>query len=402
MSNTESSQKAKALILAYSPIARDARVLRQARYLAPHFDLTLAGFGENPFANDDTVDLKWIEIETQGTRLPRTIMRRRIFAWLSRFSERFAHAYCMEIPHMRYAWHLAQTKKYRMIFCNDVDTLPAGVAAIKYNNSCKLMLDLHEYPTREMTGGGAWRWERKPLVTGILKRMARKAHGTFTVAESFRPLMQKEFKMKKPILIRNAPELEALSRGPELKDNKIHLIHHGGAMPGREPEKLIEVVQLLDDRFILHFMLTGNPDYISELKQKADQICPGRIHFEAPVKPNEIVSAIAHYDMGFYILPPSSFNNLHAMPNKFFDFIVAGLAVATAPSVNMAKITRDNNIGWVANDFEPTTMATMLNSLSREDIEKCRANSLKLREEINAKTELEKLVARCKKVTHTE
>lgn len=402
MTKAKSPEKPKALILAYSPIARDARVLRQARYLAPHYDLTLAGFGENPFANDDSVDLEWIEIETSASVPKHAILRRRIFAWLSRISGRFAHAYSLEIAHLRYGWHVAQSRKYRLILCNDVDALPAGVAAIEANKSCKLVLDLHEYPTREMTGGGDWRWERKPLVTGILKRMARKAHGTVTVADSFASLMQKEFRMKKPIIVRSAPELVDVSRGAKLEGEKIHLIHHGAAMPAREPERLIKACRQLDERYVLHLMLTGSNEYIAELKQFAEQTCPGRVHFEDPVKPNEIVSAISRFDMGLYILPPVSFNDLHAMPNKFFDFIVAGLAVATAPSVNMAKITRDNDIGWVADDFEPATMANRLNALSKEDIEKCRANALKLREKINAKTELEKLVDLCKKVTHTE
>src|SRR3954469_11171958 len=33
-------------IISFSPVARDARVLRQIRYLSPHFELTVIGFGE--------------------------------------------------------------------------------------------------------------------------------------------------------------------------------------------------------------------------------------------------------------------------------------------------------------------------------------------------------------------
>jgi hypothetical protein len=35
-------------IISFSPIARDARVLRQIDYLAPHYDLAVLGHGASP------------------------------------------------------------------------------------------------------------------------------------------------------------------------------------------------------------------------------------------------------------------------------------------------------------------------------------------------------------------
>lgn len=96
--------------------------------------------------------------------------------------------------------------------------------------------------------------------------------------------------------------------------------------------------------------------------------------------------------MGIYILPPRTFNDLHAMPDKFFDFIGAGLAVTVAPSLNMAQITNDNGIGWVATDFEPQTFARLLDTITLEQIEQRRSASLKLRETLIASAEMGRLV----------
>ncbi len=380
------------LILAFSNVERDARVLRQARYLSEKFHVTLAGFGEDPFRHEPLPNVVWYQIDTRGTVSLRFKMIRFITANLCRLSPWFLNAYFRQLPYWRYGWHFAHAARYRVIYCNDVDTLPIGVSAARANQSTKVILDLHEYATREMADGFHWTWDRKPVVTRALKSLARHANGTVSVADSFAPLMKKEFKMRRPVIVHNAPELAPLPPRTSRSDGKIHLIHHGGAARARQLERMIQAVALADSRFVLHFMLTGGPDYIEDLKKIAAGICPDRVVFEPAVKPDEIVATISGYDMGVYILPPHSFNDLHAMPNKFFDFIVAGLAVAVAPSVNMAKITTDNGIGWVAEDFEPASFARLLDTITLDQIEVRRAASLKLRETVNAKSELGKLV----------
>lgn len=385
-------------LLAYSPVARDARVLRQARYLAPHFRVTVAGFGENPFTAPDAPDVDWFELDKKGSHAAFSDQRLRVLAMLARFSAKCAEAYTLSIPFMRHGWHLAQAARYRVIYCNDVDTLPAGVAALKKNRWAKIILDLHEYPTREAEGGSHWIWERKPFVTGVLKHMARRAHGTVTVADSFAPLMEKEFTMKRPIIVRNAPDLQPLPSRTQ-PDGRIHLVHHGAAIRTRNMEAMIEAVRLADKRFVLHFMLTGDGEYIADLKRIAAEKCPDRVIFEQAVRPHEIVGAISRYDVGVYILPPRTFNDLHAMPNKFFDFIGAGLAVCVAPSVNMARITQDNGIGWVADDFEPASFAKLLDTITLDQIEARRIASMNLRETINAGAEMSRLVDLVKRIS---
>ncbi len=386
------------LILAFSPVERDARVLRQAKYLSEKFNVTLAGFGGDPFRSRPLENVSWFELGTSGTVSRHYKKIQLVAANLCRLSPWFLKWYYQQIPYWRHAWHLAQSARYRIIYCNDVDTLPIGLQARRSNRSAKIILDLHEYSSREMPGGFHWTWERKPVVSRILRSMARHAHGTVTVADSFAPLMRKEFKMRLPVIVRNAPELIPLPPREPGADGKIHLIHHGGAARGRQLERMIHAVAKADKRFVLHFMLTGGPDYLEDLKKIAAAACPDRVKFENPVKPAEIVAAISGYDMGVYILPPVTFNDLHAMPNKFFDFVVAGLPVAVAPSVNMARITQENGIGWVADDFEPETFARMLDTITLDQIEGRRAASMKLRESVNARTEMAKLVELVEKV----
>lgn len=94
-----------------------------------------------------------------------------------------------------------------------------------------------------------------------------------------------------------------------------------------------------------------------------------------PVKMQEIVPFTNQYDIGLYILPPTNFNVKYALPNKIFEFIQARLVVAIGPSIEMSKIVKTYQCGMIANDFEPQTLAAMLNRLTEQDIMTLKNNS---------------------------
>jgi hypothetical protein len=384
-------KRPKLLILAFSPISRDARVQRQALALAPYFDVTLAGFGANPLP--DHPEIHWYEVDFLGTSSKHQGLRKKWFAFWGRFFISAAHKYLQEFPYWRYGYHLAQSARFRVIYCNDLMTLPIGAEAIKHNKKAKLILDMHEYATREYEDNPEWKRYEQPMLINVMRRLSRKAHGTITVVESFVDLFHREFGMKKPIVVMNAPEKQEIP--PKEKDNsdKIHLIHHGVAMKERQLEKMIRMMSTTDEKYVLHLMLVGeDQEYLTFLQNEADAIGRNNIIFEKPTNPREIVSKIAQYNIGLFILPPIIFNYEHALPNKFFDFIGAGLAIAIGPSPNMAKMINQHGMGWIADDFEPETMAKLLNSLSLEDIKAKKSASLKLSQTLTAETEMGKMV----------
>jgi hypothetical protein len=394
---SKEEKRPKLLILAFSPISRDARVQRQALALAPHFEVTLAGFGANPLP--DHPEIHWYEINTHGTRSKYHEFRKKWFAFWGRFLVSAANCYFRELPYWRYGCHLAQSARFRIIYCNDLITLPIGAEAIKHNKKAKLILDMHEYATREYEDNPEWKRYEQPLLKNVMRRLSRKAHGTITVLESFVDLFHREFGMRKPIVVMNAPEKQEIPTKNSEPSDKIHLIHHGGAVRSRQLERMIRMMRTTDERYVLHLMLVGeDQEYLTFLQNEADAIGRNNIIFEKPTNPREIVAKIAQYDMGLYILAPVTFNDQHALPNKFFDFIGAGLAIAIGPSPNMAKMINQHGMGWIADDFEPETMAKLLNSLSLDEIKAKKAASLELRRTLTSETEMGKMVDLVRKV----
>jgi glycosyltransferase involved in cell wall biosynthesis len=80
-----------------------------------------------------------------------------------------------------------------------------------------------------------------------------------------------------------------------------------------------------------------------------------------------------------------------ALPNKFFEFIMAGLAVAIGPSPAMAAIVNRYDLGVVADTFDPRALADRLNALTAADIDAMKHRSLAAARDLNAENEMRKL-----------
>ena len=130
-----------------------------------------------------------------------------------------------------------------------------------------------------------------------------------------------------------------------IQENSIRIIHHGMASPDRYIHKMIEVMDYVDDRFTLDLMLVSTyyQDYFKTLQQMTSDRKNTRI---IPIVPfEEIIPFTSQYDIGMFLVPFSTFNLKMCLPNKFFEFIQARLAIAIGPSPEMAKLVQQYHLG---------------------------------------------------------
>ena len=115
------------------------------------------------------------------------------------------------------------------------------------------------------------------------------------------------------------------------------------------------------------------------------------IHFIEPVPFSDIAKTLNNYDIGIYILKPSSFNTKHALPNKIFEFVQARLAIAIGPSIEMAKIVNDYKLGVISKTFSPKSLAQCISQLTPEKIMEYKNNSDKHAKTLSAEESMTKL-----------
>ncbi len=366
--SSEAARK-RLLILSFTSALSDPRVNRQASFLSKDFDVHIASLPPEFGA------FRLYPVEKTG----HGPFWKAFWALslLAGFSGPFLKRYRLK-PEAR-----AAMPSFDLVLVNDADPLPL---AFELAQGAPVFFDAHEYYPREFDESLLWRLLFSRHYQKLCERFLKRCAGVSTVCDGLADEYFKEFGVR-PVVVRNAPRGERLDPSPT--GDSFKMIHHGAAIPGRL-RGLIEMMAFADERFSLDFMLVGKPGDIAGLKRLAAG--NGRIRFIPPVPMPEISSFINRYDLGVYLLPPDSFNNEHALPNKFFEFVQASLGVVIGPSPEMAALVRRHKLGAVAEDFSPRSLAKVLNSLDKAAVEEFKRNSHEAAALYNAEAEMERFI----------
>jgi len=393
--------KRSVCIISFSPIARDARVLRQIEYLAPHYDLTVIGYGDPPSIWYGKENIRWVRLPEREWHISKRIASRLTSVSMTALNAMQAPGVMQRSlyeswywggPSPRDALQYALQSQCHAYHANDWTALPVAAEAAK-RNGAKLVFDAHEYAPLEYENRWLWKTRIRPAIIYILRKYSPQVDAFTTVCAPIGERFKQEFGLE-PTIVLNAPKIAELPAEKSLDASNIRLIHHGGAFRDRHLEKMIQALAFCDPRYSLHFMLVGgHPGYIQELKELADQLAPGRVVFHPPVPPDRIVQELTEYDIGFCMIEPTNYNYHVALPNKFFDFIVAGLAVCVGPSPAMAEIVRQYELGCVTPSFGPGEVAATLNRLDVSRIAAMQRAARKAAKIFNADVEMAKVIA---------
>jgi hypothetical protein len=350
--------------MALGQMGRVTRPTRLARQLGTLGQLTVLAAR--------TADSAWLPAGAEHVILPprnRTLPNQlRRAAWLA--ARRFEREIWDEsLLGARAALH---GRQFDHIFCEDLTLLPLALALRdepQNASRARVIMDAREFYPLQFEHQWVWRTFLGPLNDYLCRIYLPRADHVFTVSPGLLDAYAAKYDVACQLLPSCAP-LHDLA--PTRTGQRIRLIHHGGAMPGRKLEVMLETARLLDERFSLDLMLVpSDAAYLRKLKALAAAIPQARI--TPPVPMPEIVPFISQYDMGIFLVPPTTFNLRHCLPNKFFEFLQARLGIAIGPSPDMARMVQQYRLGIVADDFTPAAMATRLNALTPADIDAFKA-----------------------------
>jgi len=205
-----------------------------------------------------------------------------------------------------------------------------------------------------------------------------------TVCEGIAERYEREYGQK-CLVLTNAGNYRKLK--PSQLNGQIRLIHHGACSRIRNIECMIYLMDFLDEDYCLDLMLVPMPEQegyykeIVELCRSRENVC-----VIPPVATEKIPEATNSYDIGLFLLPPGNFSYLHALPNKFFEYVQARLCIAIGPSPEMMKYVNKFELGVVSESFSPEQLARDLKMLSREQILQFKCNADKAAEILSAST----------------
>jgi glycosyltransferase involved in cell wall biosynthesis len=279
---------------------------------------------------------------------------------------------------------------------NDLDTLPANFLASKIKRK-KLVYDSHEYFT-----------EVPELVTRpFTQNIWRKIEGLilprisemFTVSEPIATLFRDKYKVKVRLL-RNMPRLALTSSNKQflgadfnLPNKKIILLQGAGINIDRGMEELIESMLFVENAVLV---IAGSGDVIPLLKQQTINLnLQDKIIFfdKMPFEKLHGLTKLSY--MGCSLDEATNINYELSLPNKLFDYIHAGVPILATNLVEVEKIIKKFNVGFIIKDISPKNIATSINSLLNDEVkrEEYHQNCLKARLELNWENEEKELIS---------
>lgn len=375
------------LIYSESDLSRDPRVKRQIIALKENYDVIALGT-----ASPRMSGVRYIEIASHGIAAGTnsrflSLVRSRGYIYASVYTlcwifEKTMILYSVkDFLERNVLRRESGAKIYAtnadMIIANDLSALAICVAN---DRGRPVLYDAHEYspgqfPRIRSTLG------KRSYAKYLLNKYLCKTKGFITIGSAIGEKYRKEYFVE-PVVITNAPEYKSLFPKKPI-ERSIRLVHHGIAARRRALEIMIQTLCLLDERFTLDFyLMPTDPGYLDYLKILATG--NQRIRFLPPVPTDNIANTLNDYDLGIFILPPTTVNQKYVLPNKIFEFIQARLGVAVGPSPEMAALVREWDIGVVASSFSPESMAKALKDLNAAKIEKYKSNSDRCAREFTA------------------
>jgi glycosyltransferase involved in cell wall biosynthesis len=85
-----------------------------------------------------------------------------------------------------------------------------------------------------------------------------------------------------------------------------------------------------------------------------------------PVPPDRLVEELVRFDVGLVIDRPVSRNNELGFPNKLFEYLMAGLAVAVPRLPAMGPFVEEEGVGVTFAPGDPAALAAALNALAAD------------------------------------
>lgn len=251
-------------------------------------------------------------------------------------------------------WFLIFTR-FNLIWAVDMDTLPgARFAAIIRRKP--VVFDGHEYFSElpELAN----RPKTKGIWVKLEKTFLPGCNLYYTVSPGLVNLYKQNLNLNFKLL-RNFPIKQSEIKGPILEADEKIILYQGVLNTGRGLEQAIKALSFLEDSYRL--VIVGRGDITADLKQLTKSmnlerrvIFTGAVPFEElhRYQDNAMLGLALHENMGL--------NYYHALPNRIFDYIQAGIPVLANDFPDMAEIINNSETGLIINSLEPEIIASTI------------------------------------------
>ena len=250
------------------------------------------------------------------------------------------------------------------VHCNDLDTLLAGFI-VKQTRTIPIVYDAHEiYAEQFPPDQRSDRWHA--FYSGLERRLMPYTDARMTVCDAIGTYFQEQYGCGPVATVRNMPSVRFLPPRTVLnrRVGKPTFLYHGLLFAYRGLEEVIDAGAHLKNG---HIFLRGMGYHEQALKERAvAQGVTDRVTFLPPVAVDDLIGKATDFDVGLNPFVAACKNTEVCLPNKFFEYTMAGLASASTDLVELRSHVTRYDLGVLFEPGSSVALAAGLNDLARD------------------------------------
>ncbi len=340
-----------------------SRVLKQVKSLTKNsvFEkITIVALGSEELAEHELISER---VELCRLRLLTRNLPKRLFYQGIKYVEFF----------IRSVFLLCKAKPV-VINAHSLSVLPIAVFC-KFFFKARIVYDAHELETETNGSKGI----RKKLSKWLERKLIKYVDMTIVVSESIADWYVNEYGITRPPVILNAPNKRELKTNNHfreqlgIREDQIILLYQGGLMAGRGVHLILEAFKVrADDKVVAVFM--GYGELEGDIKE-ASASHNNNIFFFPAVSPNLVLEYTASADFGISLIENTCLSYCYCLPNKLFEYAMAGLPVLVSNMKDMSELVSNNNMGAVISDFSAAGINRAIDDFLTQDLTAMKANA---------------------------
>lgn len=267
---------------------------------------------------------------------------------------------------------LAVSSEAKIINVHNVSLLPLGIL-LRILVRGRLVYDAHELET-EITGLGGVRKFLAKLVERICIRFADLV---VVVSPGIEAWYRSRYRLSNIVTVLNTPahatieKTDILRTALAIPSSKTILLYQGGLSSERGIERLLDAASRMSQRgYALVFL--GYGDLESRIQEVARSV--GNVYFHPAVPPDILLHYTASADIGLHPINGGNLNHDLCLPNKLFEYLMAGLPVIVSRLSEMDRFVSENRVGVSIPDWSAESLLAALDSircLEESDLSEC-------------------------------
>lgn len=281
---------------------------------------------------------------------------------------------------------------------HDVTALPACYIASRLRRKL-LVYDAHELPLVDpyhVRHRFVW-----SVSTQLVRFMMRRCDAIITVSPPIVAELQQRYGSSQAYVVRSIPPYQKPLASTRLRE-RLGLdagagiaLYQGMLQEDRRLDILIRAARVLDPRH--RIVLMGQDNMHGQLQDLiAQEGVSDRVKILPAVPYAELLAWTASADVGLIVFAPDYSPTIRlSLPNKLFEYVMAGVPVLSTPLEAIAEVVQGHHLGVVVPSIEPEVVGAAINALlsDKSVLARMRRNALAAAQnELNWECESRRLV----------